>query len=51
LQREKVKSTAYIAITPVLLNLAREGKKIGSLTKEVVLKYLRDHVYWSVIQV
>ncbi|KAE8363174.1 hypothetical protein BDV27DRAFT_159078 [Aspergillus caelatus] len=49
LKELKVRSTAYIAITPVLLNLAREGKKLGSLTKEVVLKYLRDHVYWSVI--
>ena len=51
LKEKKVRSTAYIAITPVLLNLAREGKKIGSLTKEVVLKYLRDHVYWSVTKV
>jgi hypothetical protein len=50
LQNQKIKSTAYIAITPVLLTLAREGKKLGSLTKEVVLQYLRDHVYWSVIE-
>ncbi|KAE8156092.1 hypothetical protein BDV40DRAFT_306401 [Aspergillus tamarii] len=49
--QEEVKSTAYIAITPVLLNLAREGKKLGFLTKEVVLEYLRDHVYWSVTKV
>ena len=50
-QKAKVKSTAYIPITPVLFKLARSGRKLKSLSRDEVLEYIRKRAYWRVFKV
>ncbi|KAJ5200889.1 hypothetical protein N7449_005692 [Penicillium cf. viridicatum] len=45
-QKSRVKSTAYIPITPVLYKLIRGGRKLKSLTRDEVLAYIRKRAYW-----
>ncbi|KGO51768.1 Concanavalin A-like lectin/glucanases superfamily [Penicillium expansum] len=45
-QKSRVKSTAYIPITPVLYKLIRGGRKLKSLTRDEVLEYIRKRAYW-----
>ncbi|CAG7938948.1 unnamed protein product [Penicillium olsonii] len=49
-QKAKVKSTAYIPITPVLFKLARSGRKLKSLSRDEVLEYIRKRAYWRVFK-
>ncbi|KAI9934409.1 hypothetical protein MW887_000023 [Aspergillus wentii] len=43
-------ATAYISVTPVLIKLLKQGKKLESLKKSDVMKYLLDSAYWRVIR-
>ncbi|OQD96201.1 hypothetical protein PENVUL_c096G02586 [Penicillium vulpinum] len=45
-QKSRVRSTAYIPITPVLYKLLRGGRKLKSLTRDEVLAYIRKRAYW-----
>ncbi|CAI7654190.1 unnamed protein product [Penicillium glandicola] len=45
-QKSRVKSTAYIPITPVLYKLLRDGRKLKSLTRDEVLAYIGKRAYW-----
>ncbi|KAJ5253116.1 hypothetical protein N7489_003526 [Penicillium chrysogenum] len=45
-QKSRVKSTAYIPITPVLYKLIRGGRKLKSLTRDEVLAYIQKRAYW-----
>lgn len=49
-QAQKIKCTANISITPVLLNLLKAGKDLASLAKADVLKFLQDRAYWRVFR-
>jgi hypothetical protein len=50
-QAIKIKSTAYIPITPVLYKLLKTGRKLKTLTRDEVLAFLRKSAYWRVIKV
>lgn len=50
-QKLRIKSTAYIPITPVLFKLARGGRKLKSLSRGEVLEYIRKRAYWRVVRV
>ncbi|CAI7673953.1 unnamed protein product [Penicillium viridicatum] len=45
-QKSRVKSTAYVPITPILYKLLRGGRKLKSLTRDEVLEYIRKRAYW-----
>ncbi|KAJ5173461.1 uncharacterized protein N7500_001392 [Penicillium coprophilum] len=49
-QNLRVKSTAYIPITPVLYKLLRGGRKLKSLTRDEVLTYIKKRAYWRVFK-
>ncbi|KAJ6105130.1 hypothetical protein N7523_010204 [Penicillium sp. IBT 18751x] len=49
-QTVRIKSTAYIPLTPVLYKLLRDGRKLKSLTREEVLSYLQKRAYWRVVK-
>ncbi|CAG7969261.1 unnamed protein product [Penicillium salamii] len=49
-QKSRVKSTAYIPISPVLFKLVRSGKKLKSLSRDEVLAYLQKRAYWRVVK-
>lgn len=50
-QKSRVKSTAYIPITPVLFKLVRSGRKLKSLSRDEVLAYIKKRAYWRVVKV
>ncbi|KAJ5541865.1 hypothetical protein N7461_007868 [Penicillium sp. DV-2018c] len=45
-QALRIRSTAYIPISPVLYKLVRSGRKLTSLTRDEVLAYIRKRAYW-----
>ncbi|KAJ5346417.1 hypothetical protein N7541_008899 [Penicillium brevicompactum] len=49
-QKSRVKSTAYIPITPVLFKLVRSGRKLKSLSRDEVLAYIKKRAYWRVVK-
>ncbi|KAJ5407672.1 hypothetical protein N7509_001555 [Penicillium cosmopolitanum] len=49
-QTVKIKSTAYIPITPVLYKLLKAGRKLKTLTRDEVLSFLRKRAYWRVVK-
>ncbi|KAJ5784169.1 uncharacterized protein N7518_009846 [Penicillium psychrosexuale] len=49
-QTSRVKSTAYIPITPVLYKLLKGGRKLKTLTRDEVLAYIRKRAYWRVFK-
>lgn len=50
-QKQNLKVTANLSITPVLINILKSGsKELLSLSKTDVLAYLQKKVYWRVFQ-
>ncbi|KAJ5219622.1 hypothetical protein N7468_008826 [Penicillium chermesinum] len=50
-QKQNLKVTANLSITPVLINIIKSGAKdLPSLSRNDVLKYLQKKVYWRVFQ-
>ncbi|RJE24069.1 hypothetical protein PHISCL_03605 [Aspergillus sclerotialis] len=47
-QKNNVKATAYVSVTPVLLNLIKSGTALVSLKREDVLAFLQKRAYWRV---
>jgi hypothetical protein len=49
-QKMDIRTTANIAITPVLISVIKSGKDLASLSKDEVLEFLKKRVYWRVFK-
>ncbi|KAJ5822368.1 Concanavalin A-like lectin/glucanases superfamily [Penicillium robsamsonii] len=49
-QKLRVKSTAYIPITPALYKLLRGERKLKSFTRDEVLAFIKKRAYWRVFK-